>query len=37
VAQLLTVIEKNHLLDLDPHVLHQARQEVISSLPDEQP
>jgi diguanylate cyclase (GGDEF)-like protein len=37
VAQLFTVIEKNHLLDLDPHVLYQARQEVISSLPDEQP
>lgn len=37
VAQLLNVIEKNHLLDLDPHVLHKARQDVFSSLPDEQP
>lgn len=37
VCQVLTVIEKNRLFDLDPHVLQQARQEVFASFAKEQP
>jgi diguanylate cyclase (GGDEF)-like protein len=34
VAQLLTVIEKNRLFDLDPAILHRARQKVVAILSD---
>ena len=34
VVQLLTVIEKNSLFDLDPAVVHQARQKVLATLPE---
>ena len=37
VAQLLTVIEKNRLFDLDPAVVQRARQEVFATFSAEQP
>ncbi|KJR99466.1 MAG: hypothetical protein VR65_15890 [Desulfobulbaceae bacterium BRH_c16a] len=37
VCQVLTVIEKNRLFDLDPHVLQQARQELFAGFLKEQP
>ncbi|EKD35762.1 MAG: metal dependent phosphohydrolase, partial [uncultured bacterium] len=37
VAQLLTVIEKNRLFDLDPAVLQRAREEVFATFSAEQP
>lgn len=37
VCQVLTVIEKNRLFDLEPHVLQHARQEVFAGFPKEQP
>jgi diguanylate cyclase (GGDEF)-like protein len=37
VAQVLTVIENNRLLDLDPQVLQQARQQLFASFPEQQP
>jgi response regulator RpfG family c-di-GMP phosphodiesterase len=37
VCQVLIVIEKNRLFDLDPHILQHARQEVFASFAKEQP
>ncbi len=34
VAQLLAVIENNRLFDLDPAVLHRARQKVLAAFPE---
>ena len=36
VAQIFTVIEKNRLLEVDPSILHRARQELFATFPKEQ-
>jgi diguanylate cyclase (GGDEF)-like protein len=37
VAQVLTVVEKNHLLNLDQHVLEQARKDLFNNFPQLNP